>query len=197
MRRKFLSLAAGAILLLTTGLVGASAASTAAAAPSYGSTCYNWRGWTTGSENSYTMSSDLVNGFRAGRQTSCDRLVFVLDGKAKVGYYAGYGAVYQPNGAQVPVDGPVDFTLVIRAWPKGWDTATAKDDFAIKPGSVVYPTSNPKGLKVVRQVKAGGGFEGETTFAIGLNKKTQWRLFTAVLADGKRAVIVEFAHARS
>lgn len=199
MRRTFLPRAVGMALSLIIMMVGGiSATSTATAATSsYGSPCYNWKGWTTGHENDLTMSSDLLSDFRAGRQTKCDRLVLVLDGDDRVGYYAAYGKVVMPSGSRFQVDGPVDFNLTVRAWPKGWDTATSKDDFAIKAGSVIYPKSDPKGLKVVQEVRSAGAFEGETTFAVGLSKKTQWRLFTVILADGRRAVIVEFAHTRS
>lgn len=200
MHRTFLSLAAGLIALPLAIMVSnasANGVATAATAGSYTSPCHNWRNWTLGSENSMRMSSDLLKGFRAGRQTACDRLVFVLNGDEKVGYYGAYGKVIMPNGSRLQVAGPVDFQLVVRAWPKGWNTRTTKDDFAIKAGSVIYSSSNPKGLKVVNQVKSAGAFEGETTFAIGLDKKTQWRLFTTVLADGNRALIVEFAHSRS
>ena len=194
LRRKILSLTAAVMMVIATMLVAP--ATVAAASSGYNSPCYNWKGWTTGSENSFTMSSDLVSGFRAGRHSTCDRLVFALDGNDRVGYYAGYGKVVQPSGARVHVAGPVDFQVVVRAWPKGWDTATLKDDFAVQANKVVYSTSNPKGLKRVEQVKTGGAFEGETVFAVGLDKRVQWRLFELVLADGTRVVIVEFAHSR-
>lgn len=195
MRRMFLLLAAG-LLSLIMAMGGTLAISSATAAPSgYTSPCYGSRGWTTGAENSLTMSSDLLTGFRAGRHATCDRLVFVLSDDDKIGYHAAYGKTIMPNGKRMQVDGPVDFNLVIRAWPKGWDTVTTKDDFAVKPGTVIYSSSNPKGLEVVKQIKSAGAFEGETAFAVGLRVKTEWRLFDdVVLADGSRLVIVEFDH---
>lgn len=195
LRRKILSLAAIATLFVT-GLVSVPATAVAAAPSSYANPCNGVGGWTTGSENSFRMSSDLLKAFRAGRHATCDRLVFVLDGDNRVGYYAGYGKVVQPSGARVHVAGPVDFQLVVRAWPKGWDTATLKDDFAVQANKVLYSTSNPKGLKRVEQIKTGGAFEGETVFAVGLDEKVPFRLFTVVLADGTRVVIIEFAHSR-
>lgn len=191
LRRIALAFVAAVALAIST-LVIAPATAVAATPSGYANPCYGSKGWTTGSENSFTMSSDLVSGFRAGRHNTCDRLVFVLDGNDRVGYFAGYGAVYQPSGARVRVAGPVDFQLVVRAWPKGWDTATLRDDFAVQANKVIYSTSNPKGLMRVEEIKTGGAFEGETVFAVGLDKRVPFRLFPLVLADGKRALIVEF-----
>lgn len=197
MRRKIPALLAAVVTVLSIGLVGVSTTSvaTAATSASYNSPCYGSQNWTTGFENEPRMSSDLLKGFRAGRHATCDRLVFVLDGDNRVGYYAAYGATYLPSGARMGVAGPVDFHLTIRAWPKGWDTTRTSDDFAVRAGTVVYSTSNPKGLVRVEQVKSAGAFEGQTEFAIGLDRRVAFRVLDFVVMEGStpvRVVVAEF-----
>lgn len=81
-RKRILSLVAVVTMAITTMLVVPTAVT---AAPSgYTSPCNGASNWTTGPENSLTMSSDLLSEFRAGRHARCDRLVFELDGNEKV-----------------------------------------------------------------------------------------------------------------
>lgn len=188
MRRKFLSVVASIIMMVATLVVGGlmTAAPAGAAGSDYGSPCYNTGSWNTAAEVNNLSPRNRVDKFRAARHTRCDRIVFEFANSRQVGYNAHYGQAEQGgSGFDIPVAGRVKFSLTINAPASG---AVSRN------GAILYSyySSNTSGW-TVRQVKSGGHFEGYTDISIGLRKVVRWRLFTALLTNGHRVLVLEFA----
>jgi hypothetical protein len=177
--RLFALLAGIALLASISVLVTGSAASADTCAVTWGSLA----------EDSATMTTAPLTNVRAGHHACFDRLVFDISGTG-AGYHAEYVPVVYSEGAgdPLPVRGDADLQFTVRA--------PAYND----QGQATYTPATPKqvvnvtGFPTIKQVRWGGSFEGQTTFAVGIRARLPFRVMTLAGPGGGSRVVLDVAH---
>ncbi|MGL5849266.1 MAG: AMIN-like domain-containing (lipo)protein, partial [Phycicoccus sp.] len=139
-----------------TSAARAASATPAASAPSCGIT------WGSLAKASPAWSTGELTVVRSGRHACFDRLVVEVAGRTP-GYDVRYVAevVGDGSGIPIPVAGGARLAVIVRA---GWFTSPAMPSVA--------------GFTTFRQVRWGGGFEGENLIALGVRARLPFRAWT-------------------
>jgi hypothetical protein len=173
--------------------------------------CRETGGWTTGPETVDVAIADPIYLFEAGRHDApqCyDQLTIRLNGPADVGYYATYAEsnVMRMEGDQsFTVAGDAALVVDIGAPVQGGPFDTSGHApllvFARTIGETLYPTSNPRGLKVIREVRFGGEYEAYgqasslSSFVIGVDRQRPFAVSSFMdEISNARVVVVRVAH---
>ena len=173
--------------------------------------CRETENWTTGPEVLDVGIADPIYLLEAGRHDApqCyDQLSFRLNGPAQVGYYATYA-----HGNVVPIEGDQSVTVagdIALVVDIGAPTGGGPFDrsghaplvvFARTIGETLYPASNPRGLKVVREVRFAGEYEsyGESSsvssFVVGVDRQRPFAVSSFMdEISNARVVVVRVAH---
>jgi hypothetical protein len=171
------------------------------AAPTAPTVCQDTQGWNTRPDSELTsvLSVDPIYQLRAGRHDCYDQLTFVLNGRSPVGFHAAYaeGSDVADDESSTPTAGSAALAVNIHAPNQGG----FYDNTGHQPGvvfaasrDVLYPTSNPQGLRVIQEVVSGGEFESIATFAVGMDQRRPFAVRQDINRDGNRVVIVRVAH---
>jgi hypothetical protein len=193
----------------TTTTAGGSGTTTTTAGGGSGTTttttarsvCTATRGWNTrpDSEATNVLSTEAIYLLNAGRHDDgCyDQLTFVLNGNARVGFHTAYaeGSDVADDETRMPTVGDAALQVDIMAPNLGgpYDTSGSTHRFGAR-GDILYSTSNPRGLRVIEEVKAVGEFESVATFAVGVDRQRPFAVTTGINRDGNRVVIIRVAH---
>jgi hypothetical protein len=183
---------------LAAGPTAAAAPKPAGAAPAAApgqqrAACDETRGWGTSTEESAPYTDIELYNVRAGQHACYDRVVFDVNGADPVGYHVRYVPTVLSDGAgeQVPVAGRAALEVIVHA-P---DFAAASSGH--QPGRPAWTVGqllvDHTGWKALKEVRFAGGFEGQTTFAVGVNGERPFRVLT-VRDDAVRHVVVDIAH---
>jgi LPXTG-motif cell wall-anchored protein len=127
------------------------------------------------------VGSATLTGLRAARHASFDRVVFQLDGPIP-SYSVRYVAVVHldGSGAPLPLRGAAFLEVVVHAPTHNQDGRP-----------VLRPTRLRPHFPALREVKAPGSFEGQTTAGIGVTSRVGFRVLE--LANPTR-IAVDLAH---
>ncbi|TFB96198.1 hypothetical protein E3O42_17335 [Cryobacterium adonitolivorans] len=175
------------VALILSALMGAvfltSGTTAATAAPYCGIT------WGSLPDSQSTMSAATVTNARSGEHACFDRFVIDVNGDIQ-----GFDVRYVPevvqdgSGIPVPLRGAADLRVIALA--HSYDAN----------GVVTYDPDNDSealnvsGYQTFRQVSFAGGFEGQSTFGLGVRARLPFRSF--ILdgpGDGSR-LVVDVAH---
>jgi len=134
-------------------------------------------GWGSLPEQNVAMTGNPVIGVRAGTHSCFDRVVIDLDGAA-AGYTVAYVAQVTADGSGqvVPTPGGARLQVTANA-PTGFNRAIGRSMVSV----AGYPT--------LRSVVFAGGFEGYTSFGVGVRARLPFRVFTL---PGR--VVLDIAH---
>jgi hypothetical protein len=151
--------------------------------------------WTTAPDDGgLTYTPAPLSQVRAGRHACYDRVVFDVEGADPVGFFASYVPVVRADGSgeEVPVAGTAALEVVVRAAYLGSDDPTTWQEMP-RTGDDLMATSELAQWNALRGVAFAGSFEGQTTFAVGVQGKRAFRVWTLASANGQR-VILDIAH---
>jgi hypothetical protein len=176
------------LALILSAVMGAviltSGATAATAAPYCGIT------WGSLPERQSTMSANAaVTNARSGEHACFDRLVVDVRGDIQ-GFDVRYVSqvVQDGSGTAVPLRGAADLRVIAYANPYGADGVPTYDP--ANDGEAI----NVTGYETFRQVAFAGGFEGQSTFGLGVRARLPFRTF---ILDGPGAgsrLVVDVAH---
>ena len=141
--------------------------------------------WGSLPEDRNPGSTGEVVDVRAGRHACFDRLVLDVSGKAR-GYVVRYVDQVQRDGSGtvVPVRGGARLSVTVTAPPRRTDAWWDED------GRLLDTSS----FRTFRDLQYAGGFEGQTTFGLGVRARLPFRV---LLLDGPGTgsrVVVDVAH---
>lgn len=176
------------VALILSALMGAvlftSGTTAATAAPYCGIT------WGSLPDTQSTLSVPAaVAGARSGEHTCFDRFVVDLRGDIQ-GYDVRYvpQVVREGSGSPVPLRGAADLRVTANANPydaNGVSTYDpANDNEAL----------NVSGYDTLRQVAFAGGFEGHSTFGLGVRARLPFRTFVLDGPGNGSRLVVDVAH---
>ena len=167
------------------------------------SECAETASWGTEAQGAEPMTIEDVYLVRPGRHACYDRVVFdvngVVDGPDSVGFHVTYvpgDVLADASGEPVPTAGDAALEVVVRAPAQGYGT-TGHQPWR-KPDQVgddLVTTDQVAGWPVLREVTFAGSFEGQTSFAVGVDRQLPFRA-GAYEADGFTHVYVDIAHPR-
>jgi hypothetical protein len=149
------------------------------------------------------MAAEDVYRVRPGRHDCYDRVVFdvngVVDGADAVGFHVAYvdGDVQADgSGEPVPTAGDAALAVIVRAPAQGYGTSGHQPGRLLaEPGDDLVTTGQVAGWPALREVTFAGSFEGQTTFAVGVDRQVPFRA-GSFEADGYTHVYVDIAHPR-
>ncbi len=157
--------------------------------------CEGSKRWTTEPKERDTSSSADLYKVRFAPHASCDRVVFVVDGPAAVGYHVEYvpQPTYDGSGAPLYVKGQAFLQVVIRAGLEGVDP----------PGPLAFQTSQwllqdglNKGYKSLQSIRYANFYEGQSNIGIGVaveGLKFRVQMFPGE-NGGDTRVVIDIAH---
>jgi hypothetical protein len=161
-------------IILAGGLVSGTTA--AAASPYCGIT------WGSGNKAAGSLSQASLLTVRTGRHDCYDRVVFEFTGTAK-----GYRVAYKEA-----------FTQATGQPLSPYTAGGAVIEVVLLEPSTLYGTgqhvANVFGYNTLRDVVAGGSFEGYTTFAVGVRARLPYRVFTLNGPDTHSRIVIDVAH---
>jgi hypothetical protein len=134
-------------------------------------------GWGSLPEQNVALTGDPVTGVRAGTHPCFDRVVVDIAG-SPAGYTVQYVAqvTADGSGAVVPTPGGARLQATVNA-PVGFTRTIGRSMVSV----AGYPT--------LRSVVFAGGFEGYTSFGIGVRARLPFRVFTL-----PNRVVIDIAH---
>jgi hypothetical protein len=168
-----------------------------------GDGCAETRSWGTGPSEAGPMAAEDVYRVRPGRHDCYDRVVFdvngVVDGADAVGFHVAYvdGDVQADgSGEPVPTAGDAALAVIVRAPAQGYGTSGHQPGRLLAElGDDLVTTGQVAGWPALREVTFAGSFEGQTTFAVGVDRQVPFRA-GSFEADGYTHVYVDIAHPR-
>lgn len=168
-----------------------------------GDGCAETRSWGSGPSEAGPMAAEDVYRVRPGRHDCYDRVVFdvngVVDGPDAVGFHVAYveGDVQADgSGEPVPTDGDAALAVIVRAPALGYGTSGHQPGRLLAElGDDLVTTGQVAGWPGLREVTFAGSFEGQTTFAVGVDRQVPFRA-GSFEADGYTHVYVDIAHPR-
>jgi hypothetical protein len=139
--------------------------------------------WGSTDKTAGQLQQTFLRGVRAGVHPCFDRLVFDMGGGTGVGYRVGYrNHVYaEGSGFELSLAGGAKLRVVI--------LGPARSGLNMSAANMV----SVAGFPVLRQVRGGGSFEGQTTVGVGVRAKLPFRVFRATDADGHKDVVIDVA----
>ena len=131
---------------------------------------------------------------RTGEHACYDRMVVDINGSGPVGYDVRYvDDVYtDASGEPVPLAGGAKIQIVVRAPNVNIDTG----EITYSPIDQAHSQqlTNVDGYRTFRQVAFAGGFEGQTTFGLGVRAQLPMRAFVLGGPDSGQRLVVDVAH---
>jgi hypothetical protein len=143
-------------------------ASVHAAAPYCGIT------WGSGAKTVIQYSTSAITNVRTGQHTCYDRMVIDLNGSAP-GYYVRYVSNFysEGQGKLIPLQGGAK--LQISALAPASDS-NGNITYNAEVGHTL-PNIDLTGYQTFRDLRYGGGFEGQTSFGLGVRALLPFRVF--------------------
>src|SRR6266508_5717746 len=140
--------------------------------------CGEARKWGTGLTRSAGQTDAELYNVRAGRHACYDRVVFDVNGAGAAGYQVQYvkTVLADASGEPVPIAGVAALEVIVRAPDVA--SATSGHQPGRKPWTVGQVLLGPHGGNTLTEVKFAGSFEGQTTFAVGVQARVPFRVFT-------------------
>ncbi|WP_112283234.1 AMIN-like domain-containing (lipo)protein [Prauserella muralis] len=162
--------------------------------------CPETRNWTTAPDTEAGWSREALYRVRAGRHACFDRVVFDINGPSPVGFDVRYVPVPTADGSghPIPVAGGAALQVVVRTPPQGFDEQGHQPGRILaRTGDHFYTPHQLAGWRTLREVRFGGFFEGQCSFAVGVRAKLPMRAFTVLAGrDQVRRVVVDIAHSQ-
>ena len=173
-----------------------SAGSPSATADSAGSgvpVCAEIATWGTSLQESAPYTGAELYGVRSGRHDCYDRVVFDINGADTVGYDVRYVDSVHADGSGEPVPVAADAALEVIVHAPDFASASSGHQPWRDPWKVGQTLLDPGGWRALDAVKFAGSFEGQTTFAVGVEARTPFRVHT--LPDNAVThVVLDIAH---
>lgn len=186
MRRKNAATGLAIAIALSTVLVGPPTASADGPEPRNGPCDFTKR-WNSGAERDPGQARRQLDSVRIGRHRCFDRVVFGIRRNVNAGYVARYVRRVHEEGTgnALPVAGGADLSLTVRAPARPLGQS----------GRHLFTREDTRGWKSLRAIRFAGTFEGQSTFAVGVNRRRAFRIFVLHRGPGTRLVL-DIAHRR-
>ncbi|WP_426998299.1 AMIN-like domain-containing (lipo)protein [Pseudarthrobacter sp. N5] len=139
--------------------------------------------WGSLAKSNATMSSASVTTVRTGQHYCFDRMVVDLNGKV-----AGYTVQYVPavvqdgSGLPVALRGGAFLQVTVNAHNETYNPANRNE------------LANVTGYQTFRQVASAGGFEGYTSFGLGVRARLPFQVFALDGPGTGSRLIIDVAH---
>jgi len=149
--------------------------------------------WGTSLKDSAPYTGAEVYGVRSGQHDCYDRVVFDVNGADPVGYHVRYveGVHADGSGEPVPVAGHAALEVIVRA--PDFASASSGHQPWRDPWKVGETLLDPHGWQALDAVTFAGSFEGQTTFAVGVDARVPFRVHT-LPDDAVTHVVLDIAH---
>lgn len=179
-----------AVVLAAAGGFGPGGLSPVASAPTRAAASCEVT-WGSLPEEGGSYTSSLVTNVRSGRHECYDRLVVDLGPGPIAGFHVRYvpQVVQDGSGDPVPLAGGAFLEVIVRAWDYDFETGQPSYDPADRSHLV-----DVSGYSTFRQVAHAGGFEGQTTFGLGVRARLPFRVFALTGPGTGSRLIVDVAH---
>jgi len=152
--------------------------------------------WGTSLKESAPYTGAEVYSVRSGQHDCYDRVVFDVNGADPVGYHVRYVDSVHADGSgePVPVAGHAALEVIVHAPDFG--SASSGHQPWRDPWKVGETLLDPHGWQALDAVTFAGSFEGQTTFAVGVDARAPFRVHT--LPDhAVTHVVLDIAHGQS
>jgi hypothetical protein len=149
--------------------------------------------WGTSLKESAPYTAAELYGVRSGRHDCYDRVVFDVNGADMVGYHVRYVESVHADGSgeSIPVAGDAALEVIVHA--PDFASASSGHQSWRDPWKVGETLLDPRGWRALDAVKFAGSFEGQTTFAVGVDARVPFRVHT--LPDGALThIVLDIAH---
>jgi hypothetical protein len=149
--------------------------------------------WGTSLKESAAYTGAELFGVRSGRHDCYDRVVFDVNGADMVGYHVRYVPSVHADGSgdPVPVSGDAALEVIVHAPDFG--SASSGHQPWRDPWTVGETLLDPRGWEALDAVTFAGSFEGQTTFAVGVDARVPFRVHT-LPDDAVTHVVLDIAH---
>ena len=149
--------------------------------------------WGTSLKESAPYTGAELYGVRSGRHDCYDRVVFDVNGADTVGYHVRYVESVHADGSGEPVPVAGDAALEVIVHAPDFASASSGHQPWRDPWKVGETLLDPHGWKALEAVKFAGSFEGQTTFAVGVDARIPFRVHT-LPDDAVTHVVLDIAH---
>ena len=149
--------------------------------------------WGTSVKESAPYTGAELYGVRSGRHDCYDRVVFDVNAADTVGYHVRYVESVHADGSgeSVPVTGDAALEVIVHA--PDFASASSGHQPWRDPWTVGETLLDPRGWRALDAVKFAGSFEGQTTFAVGVEARAPFRVHT-LPDDAVTHVVLDIAH---
>lgn len=172
---------------------GSAASATPDSAGSRVPVCAEIATWGTSLKESVSYTGAELYGVRSGRHECYDRVVFDVNGSDPVGYHVRYVESVHADGSGEPVPVAGDAALEVIVHAPDFASASSGHQPWRDPWKVGETLLDPSGWKALEAVKFAGSFEGQTTFAVGVDARVPFRVQT-LPDDAVTHVVLDIAH---
>ncbi|MGH8825590.1 MAG: AMIN-like domain-containing (lipo)protein [Jiangellaceae bacterium] len=149
--------------------------------------------WGTSLKESAPYTGAELYGVRSGRHDCYDRVVFDVNGADTVGYHIRYVESVHADGSGEPIPAAGDAALEVIVHAPDFASASSGHQPWRDPWKVGETLLDPHGWKALEAVKFAGSFEGQTTFAVGVDARVPFRVHT-LTDDAVTHVVLDIAH---
>jgi hypothetical protein len=149
--------------------------------------------WGTSLKESAPYTGAELYGVRSGRHDCYDRVVFDVNGADTVGYHVRYVESVHADGSGEPVPVAGDAALEVIVHAPDFASASSGHQPWRDPWKVGETLLDPRGWRALDAVKFAGSFEGQTTFAVGIDARAPFRVHT-LPDDAVTHVVLDIAH---
>ena len=149
--------------------------------------------WGTSPEESAPYTGAELYDVRSGQHDCYDRVVFDVNSADTVGYHVRYVDIVHADGSDEPVPVAGDAALEIIVHAPDFASASSGHQPWRDPWKVGETLLDPRGWKALNAVKFAGSFEGQTTFAVGVDARVPFRVH-ALPDDAVTHVVLDIAH---
>lgn len=149
--------------------------------------------WGTSLKESAPYTGAELYGVRSGRHDCYDRVVFDVNGADTVGYHVRYVDSVHADGSGEPVPVAGDAALEVIVHAPDFASASSGHQPWRDPWKVGETLLDPRGWRALDAVKFAGSFEGQTTFAVGVEARAPFRVHT-LPDDAVTHVVLDIAH---
>ena len=149
--------------------------------------------WGTSLQESAPYTGAELYGVRAGRHDCYDRVVFDINAADTVGYHVRYVDSVHADGSGEPVPVAGDAALEVIVHAPDFGSASSGHQPWRDLWKVGQTLLDPRGWQALDAMKFAGSFEGQTTFAVGVEARAPFRVHT--LPDNAVThVVLDIAH---
>jgi hypothetical protein len=149
--------------------------------------------WGTSLKESAPYTGAELYGVRSGRHDCYDRVVFDVNGADTVGYHVRYVESVHADGSGEPIPVAGDAALEVIVHAPDFASASSGHQPWRDPWKVGETLLDPRGWRALDAVKFAGSFEGQTTFAVGVDARVPFRVHT-LPDDAVTHVVLDVAH---